>query len=186
MEKIELKLIKVSDRLYYLPHYEKNDWCTVALVIGDNHVMMLDSGASRRHVEMFMQQLEENSLPKPDLCFLTHWHWDHTYGLAHIDGVTSFATKATNEELRKMQAWGWTDEEMKKRINELTTKCNQLQAAVDNYEKRIAELEAHMPKEGEWIDEQRGRWIYAKCNLCGKVQDVRSNYCPNCGARMEE
>ncbi len=38
---------------------------------------------------------------------------------------------------------------------------------------------------GEWIDEQRGRWIYAKCNLCGKVQDVRSNYCPNCGCRMD-
>lgn len=116
MEKIELKLIKVSDRLYYLPHYEKNDWCTVALVIGDNHVMMLDSGASRRHVEMFMQQLEENGLPKPDLCFLTHWHWDHTYGLAHIDGVTSFATKATNDLLKKMQDWGWSDEEMKERL----------------------------------------------------------------------
>ena len=116
MEKIELKLIKVSDRLYYLPHYEKNDWCTVALVIGDNHVMMLDSGASRRHVELFMQQLEENSLPKPDLCFLTHWHWDHTYGLAHIDGVTSFATKATNDLLKKMQGWGWSDEEMKERL----------------------------------------------------------------------
>ena len=53
--------------------------------------------------------------------------------------------------------------------------------ALEAAEKRIAEL---MPKEGEWIDEQRGRWIYAKCNLCGKVQDVRSNYCPNCGARM--
>ena len=116
MEKIELKLIKVSDRLYYLPHYEKNDWCTVALVIGDNHVMMLDSGASRRHVEMFMQQLEENSLPKPDLCFLTHWHWDHTYGLAHINGVASFATKATNDLLKKMQGWGWSDEEMKERL----------------------------------------------------------------------
>lgn len=38
---------------------------------------------------------------------------------------------------------------------------------------------------GEWQDEQRGRWIYAKCNLCGKVQDVRSNYCPNCGAKMD-
>lgn len=38
---------------------------------------------------------------------------------------------------------------------------------------------------GEWIYEQRGKWIYAKCNLCGKVQDVRSNYCPNCGAKMK-
>ena len=38
---------------------------------------------------------------------------------------------------------------------------------------------------GEWQDEQCGRWIYAKCNLCGKVQDVRSNFCPNCGAKMD-
>ena len=53
--------------------------------------------------------------------------------------------------------------------------------ALEAAEKRIAEL---MQKDGEWIDEQRGRWIYAKCNLCGKVQDVRSNYCPNCGAKM--
>ena len=44
---------------------------------------------------------------------------------------------------------------------------------------------ARLPKEGEWIYEQRGKWIYAKCNLCGKVQDVRSNYCPNCGAKMK-
>ena len=56
--------------------------------------------------------------------------------------------------------------------------------ALEAAEQRIAKLEAQLPKEGEWQDEQRGRWIYAKCNLCGKVQDVRSNYCPNCGARM--
>ncbi|MBR5521401.1 MAG: MBL fold metallo-hydrolase [Oscillospiraceae bacterium] len=116
MEKIELKLIKVTDRLYYLPHYEKNDWCTIGLIIGDKHTMMLDSGASERHVKMFMQQLEENGLPKPDLCALTHWHWDHTYGLAHLENVTSFATKQTNELLKKMQDWQWSDEDMKKRI----------------------------------------------------------------------
>lgn len=116
MEKIELKLIKVTDRLYYLPHYEKNDWCTIGLVIGDRHTLMLDSGASGRHVEMFLQQLEENGLPRPDLCVLTHWHWDHTYGLAHLGNITSFATKRTNELIRKMQGWGWSDEEMRKRI----------------------------------------------------------------------
>ena len=42
-----------------------------------------------------------------------------------------------------------------------------------------------MIDKGEWQNEQRGRWIYAKCNLCGKVQDVRSNYFPNCGAKMD-
>ena len=56
--------------------------------------------------------------------------------------------------------------------------------ALEADEHRIAELRAQLPKDGEWLDEQRGRWIYAKCNLCSKVQDVRSNYCPNCGAKM--
>ena len=79
------------------------------------------------------------------------------------------------------------------RINEV---LNRAADALEAAEKRIADLETalaacrarkgeQMPKDGEWIDEQRGRWIYAKCNLCGKVQDVRSNYCPNCGAKMK-
>ena len=99
-------------------------------------------------------------------------------GLQKLVDINTERCEALRKQLREAH------ESYEKHINELTTKCNQLQAAVDNYEKRIAELEAHMPKEGEWIDEQRGRWIYAKCNLCGKVQDVRSNYCPNCGAKM--
>ncbi len=112
----DLKLIKVTDRIYYLPNWEDNDWCTIGLVIGDRHTMMLDSGRSKRHVDYFMAQLKENGLPEPDLCRLTHWHWDHSYGLAHLEGVTSFATKATNRLIRKMQNWQWTRQDMKKRV----------------------------------------------------------------------
>lgn len=38
---------------------------------------------------------------------------------------------------------------------------------------------------GTWIDYQKGKWIYAQCNKCGTVWDVKSNYCPHCGAKME-
>ena len=37
---------------------------------------------------------------------------------------------------------------------------------------------------GKWIDHQEGRWIYVKCSECGTVHDVKSNFCPNCGAAM--
>ena len=40
-------------------------------------------------------------------------------------------------------------------------------------------------KNGKWHDHQEGDWIYAKCSLCGAVQDSRSNFCPNCGAKMK-
>ncbi len=41
------------------------------------------------------------------------------------------------------------------------------------------------PKTGHWIDHQEDRWIYAKCSECGSVRNTQTNYCPNCGARME-
>ena len=39
---------------------------------------------------------------------------------------------------------------------------------------------------GKWIDHQEDRWIYAKCSECGTVHDVKSNFCPSCGADMME
>lgn len=58
---------------------------------------------------------------------------------------------------------------------------------------RIAELEAQLPKRGEWIKynnpnyspfDDSGEYLY-QCNKCGKVVIQETNYCPNCGARMD-
>ncbi len=38
---------------------------------------------------------------------------------------------------------------------------------------------------GEWLDHQNGIWIYAKCSKCESVHDVKSKYCPTCGAKMK-
>lgn len=40
-------------------------------------------------------------------------------------------------------------------------------------------------KLGEWLDHQNGIWIYAKCSKCESVHDVKSKYCPTCGAKMK-
>ena len=42
----DLKLQKVTDRIYYLPNLEAFDWPTLGIVIGDKHTLMLDSGRS--------------------------------------------------------------------------------------------------------------------------------------------
>ena len=56
--------------------------------------------------------------------------------------------------------------------------------ALEADEKRIAELEAQMPKEGEWIPVDDGM-VYVKCSVCGDVMCCRGHYCPNCGAMMD-
>lgn len=64
--------------------------------------------------------------------------------------------------------------------------------ALEAAEKRIAELEAQMPKQGEWIVDKNG-YPQIICSICdvhipmvaGWCMDAHINYCPNCGARMQ-
>lgn len=65
-----------------------------------------------------------------------------------------------------------------------------LEESIEGYKTRIAELEAQLPKEGEWIDLSFGRDY--KCSVCGEwyrmdgtPEQEDMNYCPNCGARMK-
>jgi hypothetical protein len=58
----------------------------------------------------------------------------------------------------------------------------------EQLKKRIAELEAQIPKRGEWKHIFGG---YVECSECGasplldgEREYVETNYCPNCGARM--
>ncbi len=66
--------------------------------------------------------------------------------------------------------------------------CDRAADALEAAEKRIEELEAQMPKEGEWKDESIDIWgdkreVY-RCSVCENMNAWMSRYCPNCGARM--
>ena len=58
--------------------------------------------------------LEEQGLLLPDFTVLTHWHWDHTFGLGAVHGV-GIASAKTNQKLRQVAAWQWTPQAMEER-----------------------------------------------------------------------
>ena len=95
-------LMRLSDRIYYLPHEEAVDRPMLAYIKGDRYTLAIDAGYSYAHVQSFYQALTEEGLSSPQFTVLTHWHYDHTYGMHAVDGVT-IACQATNVALRTQQ-----------------------------------------------------------------------------------
>jgi glyoxylase-like metal-dependent hydrolase (beta-lactamase superfamily II) len=110
-------LTKLSDKIYYLPNNPDTDRPALGYVKGSKYALMIDAGNSLKHVQLFMQQLAHCNLAEPDFVGITHWHWDHTYGLASIH-VPSIACNLTNIELVKMGAWHWDDAAMQERLQD--------------------------------------------------------------------
>ena len=51
-------------------------------------------------------------------------------------------------------------------------------------------IEAESVKHGHWVHpsqncDYRSRDIFSDCSVCGDVQIDNTNYCPNCGAKMD-
>ncbi len=50
----------------------------------------------------------------PACTVISHWHWDHTFGLHAIHG-TSLSSKKTHDKLLEVAKWNWTIGEMRQR-----------------------------------------------------------------------
>ena len=67
-------------------------------VRGDNWSLAVDAGHSDAHVEEFYEALAKEDLPLPSLTVITHWHWDHAFGMHKIHGLSA-ANGRTNRHL---------------------------------------------------------------------------------------
>lgn len=94
-----MELKRLTERIWYYPFEEERDRPNLGYIRGDKWSLAVDAGHSDAHVEEFYRALERENLPLPALTVLTHWHWDHTFGLHRINGL-SVANAATNRHLR--------------------------------------------------------------------------------------
>ena len=104
-------LERLTERIWFLPGEEETDRPYLYYVNGDEKSLAIDAGNSPAHVEKFYRALEAEDLRKPEITVLTHWHWDHTFGMRAVVGKTAASTR-TNEKLRQVRNWEWTRESM--------------------------------------------------------------------------
>ena len=104
-----MKLEKLSEHIWYMPFEEERDRPNLGYVRGDRWSLAIDAGHSEAHIREFYDLLQKEGLPLPALTVLTHWHWDHTFAMHAVNGLT-LANKRTNEHLlecmKKIEANG--------------------------------------------------------------------------------
>ena len=97
-----MKLKKLTDRVWYLPHEDLRDRPILGYIKGDKFSIAVDAGHSKDHTKEFYEALKEENLPLPQLTVITHWHWDHTLGMHAINGL-SIASERTNRHLSELK-----------------------------------------------------------------------------------
>lgn len=116
-------LQRLTEHIVYLPHGEETDRPVLGLVYGKNAALMVDAGNSAAHAGLFLKELEKTGLPKPGYAAVTHWHWDHVFGLATVAAnanATTIAHEKTREKLAWMQTLQWDDASLDQRVREGT------------------------------------------------------------------
>ena len=83
-----MELKRLTEHIWIMPFEQERDRPNLGYVKGKNRSLAIDAGHSAAHVQEFYRLLEKENLPLPDLTVLTHWHWDHTFGMYAVNGMT--------------------------------------------------------------------------------------------------
>lgn len=92
----------------------------LGMVVGKEKTLMIDAGNSEAHAQLFLEMLKEQNISNPDFVALTHWHWDHIFGLPVLQNALSIAHSETKKEMNALVSYEWSDEALDARVKEGT------------------------------------------------------------------
>ena len=95
-----MELKRLTEHIWYMPYEEERDRPNLAYVKGTDWSLAVDAGHSANHTKEFYTLLKKESLPLPRITVLTHWHWDHTFGMHAVNGLC-IANGMTNKYLEE-------------------------------------------------------------------------------------
>lgn len=94
---------KLTERVYYMKYNDEKLRPSLGLVIGDNVSLAIDAGNSSEQVENFQRYVYELGVANLKYVGVTHWHWDHIYGLYDME-LASIGSVETQERVQKVKA----------------------------------------------------------------------------------
>ncbi len=109
-------LKQLTKNIHYLP-FGDNDRPTLAAISGSRYTLIVDSGNSPNHATLFLSLLSEYSLSPIRYVVLTHWHWDHSFGLSTMNYI-SIAHRLTAKKLLELSQLEWNDSTLIERVDD--------------------------------------------------------------------
>lgn len=104
-----------SQVFYQSPDHSCDQPCLYAIV-GEKRTLMIDGGVSAGLASQFVDSLHAQTGRGVDFVVLTHWHWDHTFGLHGVKAPV-IASANTAAHLKRMAGYtSWSDEALDGRI----------------------------------------------------------------------
>jgi len=114
---MEHKFQELGNRVLIMHAEHDTDRPILAAVIGDRRTLLMDAGNSPAHAELFRQELTRRGLRQPDILALTHWHWDHTFGMAAWN-LPAVAHEKTAGVLAALAGLDWSEECLDRLVEE--------------------------------------------------------------------
>lgn len=106
----------VSNHIVYLTRVEVNDRPILVAVSGAKKTLIIDAGNSVSHAQLFQAELAKIDW-SGDMLVLTHSHWDHVFGLGHVD-IPVICQERTYRNVKEMQSLSWDDHALDQRVEE--------------------------------------------------------------------
>ena len=97
----KVKLQRISEHVWIFPFNSSKDRPNLGYICGAKMALAIDAGHSSAHVEEFYDAIRSEGLSLPETTVITHWHWDHTYGMHAVNGKT-VARPETNAKLAEI------------------------------------------------------------------------------------
>lgn len=108
-------LKKLANRVYYMPHYSETDRPTLGLICGDTFSLIVDSGNSPAHASDFLNEVEKMDIAPVKLLVITHWHWDHIFGI-HTMELLTLSYEETKKKINDLKTLKWDDNSLDSRV----------------------------------------------------------------------
>ncbi|MBT2644213.1 MBL fold metallo-hydrolase [Bacillus sp. ISL-41] len=111
---------RIGERFWYMTPVSETDRPILGMVAGKEKTLMIDAGNSEAHATLFMDMVKEQGVDVPSYVVLTHWHWDHIFGLSALGNTISISSGKTRKEIDKLRHLSWSNEAIDQRVEEGT------------------------------------------------------------------